>query len=150
MALPAVPPPGSLRLKLFSALTQLNVHAYRLSGGWVGGRFGRARVLLLHHVGRKSGKHRVSPLLYLRDGERLAIVASAGGRRRHPAWWLNLRESPRTTVEVGRGRHAVTARQATPEERAELWPRLVAIWPDYAAYQERCEREIPVILLEPA
>jgi deazaflavin-dependent oxidoreductase (nitroreductase family) len=78
------------------------------------------------------------------------IVASKGGSHRHPAWWLNLRDTPRTTVQVGGERREVVARQATGEERARLWPRLVEAWPDYDAYQRRTSREIPIVLLSPA
>jgi deazaflavin-dependent oxidoreductase (nitroreductase family) len=101
-------------------------------------------------VGRKSGKKRTSPLLYIEEGEELVIVASKGGSHSHPAWWLNLRERPRTTVQVGGERRKVVARRASPDEKARLWPRLVEIWPDYEAYQRRTSRDIPVIVLSPA
>jgi deazaflavin-dependent oxidoreductase (nitroreductase family) len=138
-----------LGARLVNLLAAANVHAYRLSGGRIGGRMGRAPVLLLEHVGRRSGKRRVVPLLYLADGKNLVIVASRGGSDATPAWWHNLRAAPATTVEVGREHRAVLARQAPPEERAQLWPRLVEMYPDYATYQGRTEREIPVIVLEP-
>ena len=107
-------------------------------------------MLLLHHVGRRSGQERVSPVIYLRDGADLLIVASHGGSHRHPAWWLNLREMSETTVQVGGRKQRVTVRQATPEEKAEVWPRLVEIYPPYADYQARSSRDIPVIRLSPA
>jgi deazaflavin-dependent oxidoreductase (nitroreductase family) len=147
---PPVPPPGSLRLRVLNALTQLNTELYRLTGGRIGGRLRGAPVLLLEHVGRRSGKRRTTPLLYLRDGENLVIVASRGGSNVHPAWWLNLKASPRCTVQVGRERLVRTARQASADERAALWPRLVEMYPDYDAYQRRTSREIPVVILSPA
>ncbi len=122
----------------------------RLSGGRLGGRVGRAPVLLLHHVGRRSGKARVSPLLYLADGDRLVIVASKGGTDRHPAWFHNLVANPDTTVEVGRERRRVKARQASEKERERFWPRLVEMYPSYATYQSHTDRLIPVVVLEGA
>ena len=104
-------------------------------------------VLLLDHVGRRSHTKRTTPLLYIEDGDDLVIVASKGGSRKHPAWWLNLRDSPRTTVQVGGERRDVVAREAGGDERERLWQRLVEVWPDYDSYQARTSRQIPVIVL---
>ena len=150
MAPPQVPKPGSLGLKALNLLTDLNVTLYRVSGGRLAGKLAGAPVLLLDHVGRKSAKRRTTPLLYLVDHDELVIVASRGGSDATPAWWLNLKASPATTVQVGSERRHVVARQATSEERAQLWPRLTAMYPDYEVYQRRTEREIPVIVLAPA
>lgn len=147
---PAFPPPGSLAARLTNRLVAANTALYRLSGGRIGNKVKGAPVLLLDHVGRKSGRRRTVPLLYLRDGEDLVIVASRGGSDAMPAWWLNLRANPRTSVQVGGERREVVARQATPEEKDRLWPRLVEMYPDYDAYQRRTERQIPVIVLSPA
>ena len=145
------PPPASSSFwKLVTLVSHVNVAVYRLSGGRLGGRFGRAPVLLLHHVGRRSGKARVTPLLYFADGDRLVIVASKGGTDRHPAWFHNLMANPATAVEVRRERRRVTARQATKEERERLWPRLVEMYPAYATYQSHTDRVIPVVVLERA
>jgi F420H(2)-dependent quinone reductase len=123
---------------------------YRVTGGLVGHRFpGAPPMLLLDHVGAKSGKQRTSPLVYVRDGDDLVLVASKGGYPRHPAWFHNLRANPDTTVQVGRERRAVHARVAAPEERARLWPRAVETYRPYADYQQRTEREIPLVILEP-
>lgn len=127
-----------------------HIALYRLTGGRIGGRVRGVDCLLLHHVGRKSGQSRVNPLLYIRDGENLVIVASKGGAPKHPAWWLNLQANPETTVELPGEKRRVRARQANPEERARIWPRLTEVWPDYDAYQARTDREIPVVILEPA
>jgi deazaflavin-dependent oxidoreductase (nitroreductase family) len=140
----------SLQRRVFEGFVWAHVHAYRLTGGRIGRRVRGVDVLLLDHVGRKSETKRTTPLLYIEDGDDLVIVASKGGAPKHPAWWLNLRDSPRTTVQVGGERREVVAHQATPEERAMLWPRLVEVWPDYDAYQRRTSREIPVIVLSPA
>jgi deazaflavin-dependent oxidoreductase (nitroreductase family) len=140
-----------VKRRAWDGLVRSHTAAYRLTGGRIGHRVLRgAPVLLLDHVGRRSGRRRTNPLLYIEDGDDLAIVASKGGSHKHPAWWLNLRENPRTTVQVGRERREVVARQAGPDEKARLWPRLVEIWPDYEAYQRRTSRDIPVVLLSPA
>jgi F420H(2)-dependent quinone reductase len=139
-----------LQQRAFGAFVTMHVAAYRLTGGRIGGSFRGVDTLLLDHVGRRSGKRRTNPLLYIADGGDLVIVASRGGSHKHPSWWLNLRASPRTTVQVKGERREVVARRADPEEKARLWPRLVEVWPDYDAYQRRTSREIPVIVLSPA
>jgi F420H(2)-dependent quinone reductase len=149
-ASPPIPPPGTLRAKLVNAFTGANVTLYRLSGGRLGNKLKGAPILLLDHVGRKSGKKRTAPVLYLRDGENLVIVASRGGSDAMPAWWLNLQADPATTVQVGSERRRVVAREASPEEKTELWPRLVEMYGDFEIYQGRTEREIPVVILSPA
>jgi F420H(2)-dependent quinone reductase len=141
------PRPGSPAFKAWTALTKANTLAYRLTGGRIGGSMDGAPVLLLHHVGRKSGTERVAPLLYLPDGDDLVVVASYGGAPKSPAWFHNLRARPETVVEVGREKRAVTARQATADERARLWPALVDLYPAYGDYQARTEREIPLVVL---
>jgi deazaflavin-dependent oxidoreductase (nitroreductase family) len=123
---------------------------YRRSGGRLGNSIKGAPVLLLEHVGRKSGRVRTAPLLYMRDGAGLVIVASRGGSDAMPAWWLNLQASPTTTVQIGTERRRVVARKASAEEKAELWPRLVDMYGDYEIYRRRTEREIPVVILSPA
>ena len=138
-----------LQQRAFGAFVTMHVAAYRRTGGRIGGSFRGVDTLLLDHVGRRSGKRRTNPLLYIADGDDLVIVASRGGSHKHPSWWLNLRDSPRTTVQVGGERREVVARQADPQEKARLWPRLVEVWPDYEAYQRRTSREIPVIVLSP-
>lgn len=130
--------------------TQMHVRAYRATGGRVGRNYKGAPVALVDHVGRKSGKHRTSPLIYMADGDNVVIVASFGGARRDPVWWPNLKANPRTTVQIGAERRDVVARQATAEEKQRLWPKLVAVYAPYEDYQRRTERDIPVVLLEPA
>ncbi|MGH2924132.1 MAG: nitroreductase family deazaflavin-dependent oxidoreductase [Solirubrobacterales bacterium] len=122
---------------------------YRLSGGRLGRTIpGAPPMLLLDHVGARSGRVRTSPLAYLGDGEDLILVASKGGHPRNPAWFHNLVANPDATVQVGRERRRVRARVATPEERARLWPRVVELYGGYRDYQERTEREIPLVILE--
>jgi deazaflavin-dependent oxidoreductase (nitroreductase family) len=135
---------------IWNQMTRAHVATYRLSHGRLGGSYRGAPVLLLHHTGRKSRQDRVSPLLYLEDGDDLVVVGSKGGSHKHPAWFLNLREMLETTVEVGGERRRVKVRVASAQEREKLWPRLVDLYSDYANYQERTEREIPLVVLSPA
>lgn len=128
----------------------LHTAVYRATHGLVGHRIpGGPSMLLLDHVGAKSGASRTSPLLYLEDGPNLVVVASKGGHPRHPAWLHNLRANPETTVQVGSERRLVRARVATAEERWRLWPRAVKVYRGYADYQRRTGREIPLVILEP-
>lgn len=142
------PPTGSRLYRLVDLFSNSNVWLYRRSGGRIGGRMGRAPVLLLHHTGRKSGKPRVTPLLFLADGERLVLVASKGGAASHPAWYRNLLANPSTIVEIGKKRVPVQAREARDSERSAYWPRLLEMYPSYGTYQERTERVLPVVVLE--
>jgi deazaflavin-dependent oxidoreductase (nitroreductase family) len=123
---------------------------YRASGGLIGHTFpGMPTMLLLDHVGAKSGRKRTAPLLYFRDGDNLVIVASKGGYPKHPAWFHNLKANPDTEVQVGREKRNVRARAATAQERARLWPKAVKAYPGYRDYQERSKgREIPLVILE--
>jgi F420H(2)-dependent quinone reductase len=148
-ASPKVPPPGSLRLKLANLMIGANVAVYRRSGGRLWGSLKGAPILLLDHVGRKSGQARTTPLLYMRDGDDLVIAGSRGGSDATPAWWLNLKASPDTTVTVGREHRRIHAHEANPEEKSRLWPELVKMFPDYAEYQRRTNRDIPVVILSP-
>ena len=127
----------------------LHTAAYRASGGRVGHRVpGLPQMLLLDHVGAKSGKKRTTPLAYARDGDDLVLVASKGGHPKHPAWFHNLKANPDTTVRVGRERRPVHARLAEPEERPRLWKAADAEWSDFKTYRERTDREIPLVVLE--
>jgi F420H(2)-dependent quinone reductase len=125
---------------------------YRRTGGRLGARVpgGRGRMLLLDHVGAKSRTLRTAPLLYVPDGDDLVLVASKGGFPKNPAWFHNLRANPVTYVQVGDERRRVRARVATPQERARLWDLAVAVWPGYEDYRARTERQIPLVILQPA
>jgi len=139
---------GTAVIKLWS---RLNTWSYRLSGGRIGGRFpGGVPVLLLTTTGRKSGQQRTAPLLYLKDGDSYVVVASKGGMSHHPEWFKNLEANPGVEVEVGNQKLRMTARRATDAEKATLWPKLVTMYPSYADYQLRTERQIPVVILKPA
>lgn len=128
----------------------LHVSVYRATRGLLGHRVPFAPpMLLLDHVGARSGRRRTSPLAYVRDGDAYVVIASKGGHPRHPGWFHNLRAHPDTTVQVGARRIPVRARVATPQERERLWPRAVEMWGPYESYQRRTERTIPLVVLEP-
>jgi F420H(2)-dependent quinone reductase len=129
-------------------ITRLHVGLYRASNGRVGGKLWGLRILLLTTTGRKTGNPRTTPLCYLADSDTFVVVASNGGAARNPAWWLNLQHTPEASVETGLSRRRVTARVATPEERARLWAEITAIAPGYLKYQARTEREIPLVILQ--
>jgi F420H(2)-dependent quinone reductase len=143
-----------LMRKAFRAVTLAHVWIYRVTDGRVGGHYrlgaGRHRpapVLLLEHRGRRSGKQYITPLIYARDGERRVIVASQGGHPTNPNWYHNLKANPDTHIRVGRSRIPVHARVADDEERGRLWPKVVEVFADYADYQDRTSRIIPLVIL---
>jgi deazaflavin-dependent oxidoreductase (nitroreductase family) len=122
---------------------------YRASGGRVGQHLpGAPPMLLLDHVGAKSGKKRTSPLGYFEDGDDVVIIASKGGDHRNPAWFHNLIANPDTTIQLGTEKRAVHARPAEADERARLWPKAVKTYRGYGGYQERTDRVIPLVVLE--
>lgn len=143
--------------KIIKYGARANVKVYRLTNGRIGAKWRIGAgwrkpvpVLLLDHVGRRSGARFTTPLLYLADGPDLVVVASQGGLPKGPQWFHNLVANPDTTVAVPRERsRAVRARVADPDERAALWPRLVDLYADFDNYQAWTDREIPVVVLEP-
>ncbi|MGH8931069.1 MAG: nitroreductase family deazaflavin-dependent oxidoreductase [Egibacteraceae bacterium] len=122
---------------------------YRRTGGRIGARFRGAPILLLTTTGRKTGKARTTPLIYLASGDQLVLFASNEGAARMPTWYLNLTANP--TVEVQRGPHVrrMTARDATPAEHARLWPKMVEVYRHYETYQSKTTRQFPIIILSP-
>jgi deazaflavin-dependent oxidoreductase (nitroreductase family) len=142
--------------QIIKVMAAANVWLYRRTGGRVGGtwRVGAALrkpvpICLLEHRGRRTGKLRTTPLVFLEDGRRIIVVASQAGRPEHPMWYLNLLASPDVTVQVRSDRRAMRARVAEPDERALLWPRLVDLYADYDSYQSWTDRVIPVVVLDP-
>ena len=121
---------------------------YQATNGVVGRRLVGNDMLLLTTRGRLTGQPHTVPLLYLRDGDRFLVIASYGGRDRHPEWYLNLLANPSVTARVAHRKMVLTARTASSSEREEWWPRVVASYGDYAVYQTRTEREIPIVALE--
>lgn len=136
--------------RLLAWITRIHRWIYLRSGGRIGGRAGGFRFLLLWHVGRKSGRRRAAPLLYVEDAGRFVVVASNAGDPSNPGWWLNLRAQPVTEVQVGNERVAVRAYAAGGAERERLWAKLVAANPQYPEYQRRTQRPIPIVVLERA
>ena len=135
---------------LLGRVAQGHTALYRATNGVVGHRFpGTPPMLLLDHVGAKSGRERTSPLLYVEDGANVVIVASKGGFPKHPAWYHNLMANPDTTVQIGSEHRPVHARVARPEERERLWEMAVKAYHGYEDYRARTDREIPLVVLEP-
>lgn len=134
-----------LDLSLFG---DAHVERYEATDGAEGYMWNDAPCLVLTTTGAKSGATRKHALIYGEHGDRYLIVASMGGAPKHPQWYRNLRANPEVQIQVLGERFAATARTATPDEKARLWPTMTEIWPSYDAYQERTERDIPVIILE--
>jgi deazaflavin-dependent oxidoreductase (nitroreductase family) len=124
------------------------IDEFRANGGKVGGAFEGSPLLLLQTTGAKSGRTRVKPLVYRRDGDRLVVFGTKGGSPTHPEWFYNVRANPRVTVEVGRDRFEADARVALPEERDRLWGLQTQDVPVFADYQKKTDRTIPVVILE--
>jgi deazaflavin-dependent oxidoreductase (nitroreductase family) len=126
------------------------IDEFRQNAGRVGGYFEGADLLLLHHNGAKSGTERVNPLAYLRDDDNLVVFGSKGGAPTHPDWFHNLVANPQASVEVGTDRYDVVARVAEGDERERLWSTIKQLRPGFADYEQKTDREIPVVVLEPA
>jgi deazaflavin-dependent oxidoreductase (nitroreductase family) len=125
------------------------VAAYESSGGTEGTTLRGVPVVVVTSVGAKSGKVRKNPVMRVEHDGRYALVASKGGAPSHPTWYHNLVAHPRVELQDGSDRREYTVRLAEGEERREWWERAVAVWPDYAEYQTRTDREIPVFIAEP-
>ena len=131
------------------ALSALHRAVFRVTRGRLGGRLPSVdgSMLLLTTTGRRSGRLHTVPLLYLRDGSDLAVIASYGGRNHHPDWYLNLVADPRGEVEIGGGRCEVAAAPVVGPDRQRLWRDAVAAYPGYEQYRARTDREIPIVRL---
>lgn len=146
-----------LTAKLIKYGARAQVALFRATNGRIGNKWRIGAgfrkpvpTLLLEHVGRKSGRTFTTPLLYLEDGPNLVVVASQGGLPKDPQWYRNLLATPDTRVHLkGERGRAVRARVADEAERAALWPRLVAMYADFAKYESWTDRVIPVVVLEP-
>jgi F420H(2)-dependent quinone reductase len=138
-----------LSTKNFRRIGKLNKPVYRLTGGRVGGKVGKAPVLLLTTTGRKSGEPRTAPVVYLDDGERVSIINTNAGHAKIPAWSLNLKANPEAEIEIGRDRRPVLARIAEGEEREDLWRRHNVQYSGFDEYDENIERRPEVFVLDP-
>lgn len=135
---------------VLSKLMGGHARIYRLTRGRIGHHIpGVPPMCLIDHVGAKSGTRRTSPLLYIEDGENIVIVASKGGYEKSPAWFYNLKANPDTTVQIGNQVRPVRAHVADEAERKRLWPKAVEVYPSYQQYQDRTDRKIPIVVLEP-
>ena len=144
--------PGQARIfrPIMRLMSTLTVWAYRASNGAVGGTFlGGAPVCLLTTTGRRSGEPRTTPLIHVVRDRDVLLVASQGGMDRHPVWYLNILSDARVDIQLGGTRQSMRARTASDEEKRELWPRLLEVYPDFDDYQRRTERDIPVVICSP-
>jgi F420H(2)-dependent quinone reductase len=131
-------------------MSKVNVWMYRRNDGkGLGGNVGNIPVALLTTIGRKTGQPRVSPLYFLRDGDKVVVAASRGGSDRNPMWYLNLRAEPKVQVQIQDEVLDLTAHAANEEERARYWPQLVRMYPSYDDYQSWTDRVIPLVVCEP-
>jgi F420H(2)-dependent quinone reductase len=142
--------------RLLTRLMRGHATIYRATGGLIGRRIpGVPEMLLLDHVGAKSGKKRTTPLVFARDpqpgagGINIVLIASKGGYPKNPAWYHNLKANPDTTIQIGSELIPVHAREATPEEYDRLWGLAVEVYRGYEAYRRRTQRKIPLLVLEP-
>ncbi len=134
---------------LIKWMSRANAWIYRRSKGKLGGTIQKAPVALLTTTGRKTGQPRVSPLIYVREGDRVVLVASRGGSDKHPLWYLNLKADPKVSVQIRNEVLQLRARDATAEERAEYWPKLAAVYPALDDYKSWTDRTIPIVVCEP-
>jgi deazaflavin-dependent oxidoreductase (nitroreductase family) len=148
------PPPRYLNKPyadfLIKWMSRINAFMYRRGGGdGLGTTFQNIPVALLTTTGRKTGQPRVSPLYFLRDGDRVVVAASKGGSEKNPMWYLNLKANPKVAVQVKKEVLDLKARDATDEERAKYWAQLVDMYPTYEDYQSWTDRTIPIVVCEP-
>jgi deazaflavin-dependent oxidoreductase (nitroreductase family) len=136
----------ALILKYFA---RAHIWVYQRTNGRLGAKLLWFPAALLTTTGRKSGQPRISPTLYLRDGDRIVLPASFGGRAGNPMWYLNLKANPKVQVQVRGEKHDLTARDATDEERDRYWPPLIKMYPPYKGYREAADRVIPLVVCEP-
>ena len=130
-----------------SGWNQKIIDEFRSNAGKVGGYFSGAPMILIHHIGARSGTERVNPLVYLPDGDDMIIAATKGGAPTNPNWYHNLKAHPRITVEVGTATFPVEATETTGDERNSLWRRLVETRPGFAAYETKTSRIFPMFRL---
>ena len=127
-----------------------NAEQYMASGGTEGTELKGRPVILLTTVGAKTGKLRKTPLMRVESNGEYAVVASLGGAPKHPVWYHNIKKNPRVELQDGESTRDYDAREVFGDEKAEWWERAVEAWPEYAEYQEKTDREIPVFVLTPA
>lgn len=139
--------PIALALKYFA---RAHIWVYRRTDGKIGAKLLRFPAALLTTTGRKSDQPRTTATLYLRDGDRVVVPASFGGRAEHPRWYLNLKSNPKVEVQIRDEQLKLVARDATDEERNRYWPPLIRMYPPYKGYRDATDRVIPLVVCEPA
>ena len=132
-----------------NARNQAIIDEFRANGGKVGGNFANAHILLLSHKGAKTGEPRINPLMYLPDGKRYLVFASMGGAPKNPAWYHNIVANSDVSIEVGTRKMNAKAKVITGEEHDQLYDRMAKSFPQFADYQKKTTRKIPVIALDP-
>ena len=131
---------------IFKLFMSAHIALYRLTGGWIGGK----NIILLTTIGKKSGQPRTKPLFHIKDGANYIVIASAGGNEKNPAWYANLSTNPKVTIEDHGRTIAGTASTTNETERARLWKIIIAQAPNFAGYEQRTTRVIPVVRVQPA
>jgi F420H(2)-dependent quinone reductase len=140
---------SNFRNSLQHAFTSLHVSLYRLTNGAIGGKLAGTTQLILTTTGRKSGQKRDTPLQYNIDGDRFIVMASNSGAPKHPAWFLNLQANPQAQIQMGAKKLTVNAHEATGDERTRIWDQITSTHQNFADYQKRTTRQIPVVILTP-
>ena len=140
----------SVATKLARAATGTHAAIYRASKGKVAGSMGGRQVSLLTTTGRRSGKRHTTPVMTFPHPDGLVIIASNGGSDRMPSWYYNLTAHPLVQVQTGAHASTMTARTASPDEKAQIWPGIVAAASNFGNYQTKTSRDIPVVILTPA
>jgi len=136
-----------LKPRTIRLIGRLHAWVWKLTGGKLGNAFGRGPFMMLTTRGRITGRERTTPVLYLQDGADLIVVASFGGNDMYPAWFLNLERCPEAEVIINGERRRLLATRVSPEEKRLIWPRLIEMYPNFAIYQQRTRREIPLLRL---
>ena len=152
--MPTKQPPKGLNTpttkRIIKWMSRANTWIYKKTDGNLGGKFLKgAPVALLTTTGRKTGEPRVSPLLFIREGNRIVLIASQGGAATNPMWYLNLKANPSVSVQIKDEVLNLTARDATEEERAHYWPKMASMYSSFDDYQSWTDRVIPVVICDP-
>jgi deazaflavin-dependent oxidoreductase (nitroreductase family) len=131
----------------FDEMNRNVIAEFRANGGKAGGIFERLPLVLVHHTGARSGKERISPLVYYREDDRVYVFGSKGGADEHPAWYHNLVANPKITVEIGTETYPAVARVVTGADRDEIFAKQKVVSPQFAEYERKTSRTIPVVEL---
>ena len=134
---------------IFKIILTIHKGLYRLSGGRIGGKMQGAEVLLLSTLGRKSGKKRVTPLMFIRHDKSFVVVASNGGQPSHPGWYYNIQDKSPIDVQVMGKTYRVSVNEAKGDQRTTLYEQFINVSEQYARYAEKTDRDIPVVILTP-